>query len=127
MLTPFSVACTTNRACTVTTSIAKLDTKTTCVWSARTCITGGCPWWFFFASYLAWFAAWGVAAALLCLASMGQSHFACVLISVAQSIHIISRFSIDWSPFPMYVLRTFAIFNFWLEMLPWTCYGIRMA
>jgi hypothetical protein len=86
-----------------------------------------CPWWGFFASYLALFAAWGVAAALLCLASMGQSHFARLLISVAQSIHIISRFSINWPPFPMYVLRTFAIFNFSLEMLPWTCYGIRMA
>lgn len=39
MLTPFSVACTTNRDCTVTTSIAKLDTKAACAWSARTCIT----------------------------------------------------------------------------------------
>jgi len=85
-----------------------------------------CPWWGFFITYLAWFGIWGIACSLLCLCAMGQSHFARVLVSVAQGVHLVSRFQINWPPLPMYGLRVFAIFNFSLEMLPWTCYGINM-
>ena len=43
-----------------------------------------------------------------------------------QAIHVVSQFHIYWPPLPMYGLRALAIFNFSLEMLPWTCYGIPM-
>lgn len=85
-----------------------------------------CPWWGFIVTYLAWFCIWGVTCGLLCICATGQSHFARVLVSVAQGIHVVSRFQINWPPLPMYGLRVFAIFNFSLEMLPWTCYGINM-
>jgi hypothetical protein len=90
-----------------------------------TCAT--CPWWGFFATYMAWFGVWGLACSLLCLCAMGQSHFARTLVHLAQAVHLVSQFHINWPPFVMYALRSFAIFNFSLEMLPWTCYGVPMG
>jgi hypothetical protein len=90
-----------------------------------TCDT--CPWWGFFATYMAWFAIWGTACMLLCVSAMGQSHFSRVMVSLAQAVHLVSRFRINWPPLPMYGLRVFGIFNFSFEMLPWTCYGVPMS
>ena len=63
---------------------------------------------------------------LLCICAMGQSDLLRVLVASAQAIHVVSQFHIYWPPLPMYALRALAIFNFSLEMLPWTCYGIPM-